>query len=44
MQPTSRHTSRVREVISANRIRYPDIQWECWDAPSLLDKSLEPPR
>ena len=20
------------EVINANRLRHPDIQWECWDA------------
>lgn len=26
------------EVINANRLRHPDIQWECWDALKLTDK------
>ena len=30
-------------MINANRMRHPDIQWECWDALVLLDKLLEPP-
>ncbi|CAE7535444.1 unnamed protein product [Symbiodinium pilosum] len=27
-----------QEVINANRLRHPDIQWECWDALQLADK------
>lgn len=27
-----------QEVINANRMRHPDIQWECWDALQLADR------